>query len=66
MKLSTNLHVERARHKMSQSELAQEVNMSRCAISDIENGKVEPKVGTAMKLAKFFKVTTEYLFNLKY
>jgi len=66
MRSKTNLHVERARHKMSQSELALEVGMSRCEISNIENGKSEPKVDTAIRLAKFFHVTVEYLFKIKY
>jgi len=60
----TNIHVERARHKITQNDLAKEVGITRQSIHAIEAGKWSPGVYLAIKIARFFNVDVEYLFNL--
>jgi len=61
----TNIHVERARHKITQTELAEKVGTTCQSIHAIEVGKSNPSILLAIKIAIFFKVSVEYLFNLK-
>ena len=56
--------VERARHNLTQADLAKEINVSRQTIHAIENNKFNPSVTLAIRLARFFKVTVEYLFDI--
>ncbi|WP_299434710.1 helix-turn-helix transcriptional regulator [uncultured Maribacter sp.] len=57
--------VERARHNLTQAELAKEINVSRQTIHAIEKNKFNPSVTLAIRMAHFFKVTVEYLFNIE-
>lgn len=59
------LKVERARHNLTQAELAEKIGISRQTVQAIETNKFNPSVTLALKLAKFFKVTVEYLFLLE-
>jgi DNA-binding phage protein len=43
-------HVVKARGRGAISSLARELNMDRSNLSDILNGKVQPKISTALKL----------------
>lgn len=63
-KKKNKIHIERAKREMSQEELADKVGCSKQNILNIENGKTEPKVGLAVRIAKFFGVNVEELFNL--
>lgn len=56
------IRVERAKLRISQSELAEKVGMTKMGISLIENEKTDPKVKNALKLAKFFKMEVAELF----
>ncbi|AWH74805.1 transcriptional regulator [Dokdonia sp. Dokd-P16] len=56
--------VERARHNLTQAELAKEINVSRQTIHAIEKSKFNPSVTLAIRMARFFKVTVEYLFDI--
>ena len=56
--------VERARKNLTQAELAEALNVSRQTIHAIEKNKFNPSVTLAIKMARFFKVTVEYLFEL--
>jgi putative transcriptional regulator len=60
-----SLKVERARINISQAELASKVNVSRLTIHSIETGKFNPSVQLALKLARYFKVKVEDLFELE-
>ena len=60
-----SLKVERARKNISQAELADKVNVSRLTIHSIETGKFNPSVQLALKLARFFNVKVEDLFELE-
>ena len=57
--------VERARHDLTQEQLAEKLGVSRQTIHAIEKGKFNPSVVLAIKMARFFKVTVEYLFELE-
>jgi len=57
--------VERARHNLTQADLAKELNVSRQTIHAIEKNKFNPSVTLAIKMARFFKVSVEYLFDIE-
>ncbi|MFK5890129.1 MAG: helix-turn-helix transcriptional regulator [Flavobacteriaceae bacterium] len=57
--------VERARHDLTQSDLADKLGVSRQSIHAIEKNKFNPSVTLALKMAKFFNVTVEYLFEIE-
>jgi len=47
---------------MKQDELAAAMKVSRQTISSLENGRYNPSILLAMKLARYFKVTVEEMF----
>lgn len=51
----------RLKKKISQQELADEIGVTRQAISLFEKGEREPKLETWIKLAKYFDVPMGYL-----
>lgn len=57
--------VERARHDLTQANLAEKLGVSRQTIHAIEKNKFNPSVTLAIKMAHFFKVTVEYLFDIE-
>ena len=57
--------VERARHDLTQANLAEKLGVSRQTIHAIEKNKFNPSVTLAIKMARFFKVTVEYLFDIE-
>ncbi len=57
--------VERARHDLTQADLAEKLGVSRQTIHAIEKNKFNPSVTLAIKMAKYFKVTVEYLFDIE-
>jgi len=61
----TNIHVERARHKLTQTDLAKKVGVSRQSIHAVETGKWNASVLLALKIARFFNVNVEYLFKVE-
>jgi len=56
--------VERARHDLTQAGLAEKLGVSRQTIHAIEKNKFNPSVTLAIKMARYFKVTVEYLFDI--
>lgn len=52
----------RARHDMTQEELAQKAGVSRQTINAIETGKYDPSLPLAFRLARCFGTTIEDLF----
>jgi putative transcriptional regulator len=63
--MNNTIRVERARHKITQAELAEKVDVSRQTIHAIETGKFVPSTVLALKIAKFFKVKLEEIFQLE-
>jgi putative transcriptional regulator len=59
------IKVERARHNLTQADLADKLEVSRQTIYAIENNKFNPSVIVAIKMARFFNVTVEYLFDIE-
>lgn len=64
MKLKNRLRVLRAEKEISQQELADEIGVSRQTINSIEKGKFNPSVVTALKMAKYFGVDVETVFQI--
>ena len=59
------LKVERARHDMTQADLAEKVGVSRQTINSIEIGKYVPSTLLALKIAAIFKTRVDDLFSLQ-
>ena len=59
------IKVERARYSLTQAQLAEKLGVSRQTIHAIEKNKFNPSVTLAIKMARFFKVTVEYLFDIE-
>lgn len=55
----------RTENKLTQLQLAKELGVSKQNISDWENGKSETSFSILIKLAKFFKVSTDYILGLE-
>lgn len=53
----------REKEKLSKSELADLLDVSRQTIIAIEKGNYIPSVLLAMRIARFFKVTLEEIFD---
>lgn len=64
MKLRNRLRVLRAEKEISQKELADEIGVSRQTVNSIEKGKFNPSVITALKMAKYFSVDVEAVFQI--
>ncbi len=64
-KLTNTINVERARHRITQGELAYQVGCTRVTICSIETCKFEPKTALAMKIAKYFNKRVEKIFRLE-
>jgi len=60
--MKNTIRVERAKKRITQKELADELNVTRQAIWAIENGKVDPKIGLVFRIARFFKLKIEDIF----
>ena len=64
-RLDNRIRVFRAEHRLSQSDLASHIGVSRKTISTIEVGKFIPSTVIALKIARYFKVPLEEIFTLK-
>ena len=65
MIISTKIKELRIDANISQQKLAKEIGVSQKAIDFWEKGINEPKASYVVKLAIFFKVTTDYLLGLE-
>ena len=63
--MKNNIKIERARHNMTQANLADEIGVSRQSINAIEQGKYVPSTVLALKIAKLFKMPVEALFIIE-
>lgn len=61
--MKNRLREMRAKENLTQDELAQKVGVTRQTILAIENGKYNPSLDLAFKLAAQFKVRIEELFE---
>lgn len=53
----------RRKRKLTQSQLANELNVSAQAVSKWEKGLSAPDIETIIKISKIFDVTTDYLLK---
>jgi putative transcriptional regulator len=61
--MQNRIKVYRAMNDLTQESLADKLGVTRQTIISIENGKYDPSLGLAFKIAHFFKVTIEELFS---
>ena len=66
MKLSDKLIELRKEKGWSQEDFAENLNISRQAISRWENGTALPDAQNILRISKLFNVTTDYLLNDDY
>ena len=62
--LDNRIRVFRAEHRMSQADLARAIGVSRKTISTVEVGRFVPSTVIALKIARFFEVPVEEIFQL--
>ena len=63
-KLQNQIKVQRAIKNVTQDELAVKIGVTRKTINTIENGKYIPSTILAIRLARFFEIKVEELFEL--
>ncbi|MHA1112258.1 MAG: PH domain-containing protein [Promethearchaeota archaeon] len=63
--LKTRVKELREQHGLSQGQLAEVIGVSRQTINYLERGTYMPSLKLAMKLAKFFKISVEKIFELE-
>lgn len=63
--MKNTIRVERAKLGISQTDLANEVGVSKQTIHSVETGRFVPSSILAMKIARFFKVKVEDVFELE-
>lgn len=62
--LRNQIKVQRAIKNLTQEELATKIGVTRKTINTIENGKFVPSTILAIRLARFFEINVEELFEL--
>lgn len=62
--LRNQIRVQRAIKNLTQEELATRIGVTRKTINTIENGKFVPSTILAIRLARFFEIKVEELFEL--
>ena len=65
MPLYNRLKEYRAKNGINQSEMGSLVGVSRQTISQIERGDYSPSVVLAIKIARYFNVSVEDIFDFK-
>ncbi len=63
--MENTIRVERAKKRITQAELAKQVEVSRQTIHAIETRKFVPSTVLALKIARYFNVMLEDLFKLE-
>ncbi|MBC8504406.1 MAG: helix-turn-helix transcriptional regulator [Chloroflexi bacterium] len=61
--MNNKLRVLRAERKWSQAMLAELLKVSRQTINAIENGKYDPSLPLAFKMARLFELSIEEIFE---
>lgn len=60
-KVHTMIKVLRTEQRLSQEQLAEQLNVTRQAVSNWETGKTQPDIETLTQLAEYFDVSVEQL-----
>ena len=61
--MDNEIRVCRARKRITQGELANAVGVSRQTIISIENGRYDPSLDLAFRLARYFDMSVEDIFH---
>ena len=61
--MKNRLKVFRAMHDLTQESLAQKLGVTRQTVVSIENGRYDPSIGLAFRIAKLFNVRIEDVFE---
>lgn len=61
--MKNKIRVLRAERQWSQAELAKHLGVSRQTVNVIENGKFDPSLPLAFKIAKLFELKIEEVFE---
>lgn len=61
--MTNRLRVLRAEHQWSQAELADRLEVSRQTVNAVENGKYDPSLPLAFKIARLFGLQIEEVFS---
>ena len=61
--MKNKLKVYRAMHDLTQEALAKKLEVTRSTIVSIENGRYDPSIGLAFRMAKLFNVKIEDIFE---
>ena len=61
--MKNKLKVYRALHDLTQESLAKKLKVTRSTIISIENGRYDPSIGLAFRIAKLFNVKIEDIFE---
>ena len=61
--IGKNIRLMRIRHGISQSELAQRLDVSQTHISNLEHGRVSVSLRVLLRLAHFFKCSVDTLLG---
>lgn len=65
LRIGNCLNVFRARHKMTQEQLAKEVGVTRATIIAIEGGGYNPSLELAFRIARYFKADINEIFSVE-
>lgn len=63
--MKNSIKVERAKHDMTQAQLAERVNVSRQTINAVEKGKYNLSTVLALKIARVFGSSVDAIFELE-
>lgn len=61
--MKNNIRVLRAERRWTQADLAKAIGVSRNSVNAIENGKYDPSLPLAFKIARLFERTVEDIFE---
>jgi len=61
--MKNKIKVHRAMHDLTQEALAAELGVTRQTILAIEKGRYDPSIDLAFRIARFFSVSVEDLFQ---
>ncbi len=61
--MNNQIKVLRAQHGMSQAALADALDVSRQTVNSLENGRYDPSLPLAFRIAELFQLTIEDIFE---
>jgi len=65
LKIVNRLHVFRAERRMTQEQLAKEVDVTRATIVAIERGNYNPSLELAFRIARYFGTDIHKIFSIE-